>query len=283
MPSPFPGMDPYLEDPAIRPDFHHQFAGEISAILNGILPARYYAQTEMRTEVGIVGDDGYERRIIPDVTIQRRPSSMAPAATAVLAEPRQERSASILFGVPDEPLRHHNVEIRDAARGHALVTLLGIVSPSNKRPGPDRKAYLAKQREVLESDAGLVEIDLLASGETVVGVPSLVEPLERANERKRYLVTVSRAWKRHPEAEYEAFSFGLDEPLPCIGIPLREGETETLLDLQYAFNHTYDRGPYRRGAVDYDDPPEAPLTDDERQWVRERVGAAFPSRQENPS
>ena len=89
MPSPFPGMDPYLEAPDIWPDFHDALAGEIRGALNQTLPAPYYARLEMRPEVGIVEDGGYTRRIVPDVALVRRsphetaptdagPSTMAP-------------------------------------------------------------------------------------------------------------------------------------------------------------------------------------------------------------
>lgn len=64
---------------------------------------------------------------------------------------------------------HTFVEVRDPTHGHRLVTLLEIASPSNKRPGQDRKAYLRNQREVLDSDANLIELDLLRSGERLVG------------------------------------------------------------------------------------------------------------------
>jgi hypothetical protein len=57
MPSPFPGMDPYLEAPDIWPDFHDALAGEISSELNRTLPRPYYARLEMRPEVGIDGQE----------------------------------------------------------------------------------------------------------------------------------------------------------------------------------------------------------------------------------
>ncbi len=79
----------------------------------------------------------------------------------MLEGPRIASSPSFWLRLPNEPLRHHFVEIRDASRGHALVTLIEIASPSNKRPGPDRRAYEAKREEILDSDTSLVEIDLL--------------------------------------------------------------------------------------------------------------------------
>ena len=40
MPSPFPGMDPYLEAKGLWPDFHNALATEIRNELNGCCPAR---------------------------------------------------------------------------------------------------------------------------------------------------------------------------------------------------------------------------------------------------
>ncbi len=73
MPSPFPGMDPYLEAPDIWPDFHDAFASEIRALLNQTLPAPYYARLEMRPEIGVVEEDDNPRRVIPDIAVVRHP------------------------------------------------------------------------------------------------------------------------------------------------------------------------------------------------------------------
>ena len=280
MPSPFPGMDPYLEDPAIWPDFHHAFAGDIRAVLNTALPRPYYARLESRPEIGIVDEDDV-RAIVPDVAVVRlppRPShrSDQPGGLAVAEpRPRTEQTESVRVVVSGEPVRHHFVEVRDASRGHELVTLLEIVSPSNKRRGPDRKAYQAKQRDVLDSDANLIEIDLLSSGEPVVGSPAVLASFEASGRRDRYLVAVSRSWERSVRPEFELFPFGLRGQLPCISVPLRQNEAEVLLDLQYAFDRSYDTGPYALGAVDYGQSPPVPLSDEERAWILERVAAYF--------
>ena len=44
MPSPFPGMDPYLEASDIWPDFQHALAADIRGELNRVLPLPYYAR-----------------------------------------------------------------------------------------------------------------------------------------------------------------------------------------------------------------------------------------------
>ena len=85
--------------------------------------------------------------------------------------------------------------------------------------------------------------------------------------RPDYLATVSRAWERGFPYSLELFPTSLREPLPVIGVPLREGEPETPLDLQRAFLETYDDGPYRRGAIDYTRPPNPPLPEEHRDWA----------------
>ena len=45
MPSPFPGVDPYIESPALWSDFHNNLASEIQAQLNRRIQPRYYPAT----------------------------------------------------------------------------------------------------------------------------------------------------------------------------------------------------------------------------------------------
>ena len=47
MPSPFPGMDPYLEVPATWQGFHHRLADEIADRLNVSIGPKYYADLEI--------------------------------------------------------------------------------------------------------------------------------------------------------------------------------------------------------------------------------------------
>jgi Protein of unknown function (DUF4058) len=243
------------------------------AELNLLLPQPYYARLEVRPEVGIVDDAGTSRRIVPDVTVIRKASDTTTApATVTLSERRATISASVEVTIASEPLRHQVVEIRDASRGHKLITLIEIVSPSNKRAGVDRRAYLRKQREVLESDASLVEIDLLRSGEWLLPNAELEAYLLGLDPQPAYLVLVNRAWRRlGVEMAYQLFAVRVRDVLPCIAVPLREGEDEVMLDLQWIFNQAYDRGPYRRGAVDYEGDPEPPLAPDDMQWVYQRL------------
>jgi hypothetical protein len=247
--------------------------------LNNSLPEPYYARLEIRPEVGIVEDAGNTRRIVPDVAVVRRPQSATGAeSVAVLSAPRTSISKSVEVVVRSEPIRHAYVEIRDPTRGHALVTLIEIVSPPNKRRGPDRRAYQQKQTEVLESDASLIELDLLRSGERLLTDPEVQAYLAAVQPPPEYMVLVNRAWQRAGGVRaVQIFPLLLAEPLPVISVPLRQNLEEVPLDLQFAFARVYDSGPYRRGAVDYQQPPEPPLSGEQAAWAEHRLHEAFRS------
>lgn len=224
--SPFPGMDPYLEDPRIWADFHAHLVSRLSVALNQGLPRPYYAHLEMRSELAIE--------------------------------------------IQTEPFLHRFVEIRDSSHGHKLITLIEIMSPSNKRRGPDRDAYDEKREEILDSDASLIEIDFLRAGMRAIESPSLEKVMpDLGGESSSYFVLVNRGWRRTDRATtYQVFAVGLRDLLPCIPVPLKESDLEPVLDLQYVFNQVYEGGPYARGAVDYTEPPpDPPLGQDDAAWA----------------
>lgn len=253
MPSPFPGMDPYLEAPDVWPDFHNRLATIISAELNAILPAPYYARLEMRLELGVIVGGGGPQRIVPDVMVVTQPLAAVEATPAQL-QPRTVITDPMRVTVRMEPIRHYYVEVRDAARGHQLTTLLEIVSPSNKGPGPDRDAYERKQHEIITSNVSLIELDLLRTGQRILPHPELHRAITTA--KADYVVLINRASNRRAtSADYEIYPIQLHQTLPCIPIPLRSDEVDVPLDLQVMVNQAYDSGPYRR-IVSYREPPD---------------------------
>ena len=269
MPSPFPGMDPYLENPHLWQDFHHRFATTMSELLNQFLPGEFFAQMEQRLEVGIVDDGEYEsvRHYIPDVSINSAGWSGRGESTSLIAQPRATVSPSEDWDVEIKMHKHLFIEVREASGEHRLVTLIEIVSPSNKR-GKDRQAFIDKQNEIIASDASLVEIDLLRTGRRILPSEEIETRLARRAIHPDYLVLIGRAWDRSPSRQhYQLFPFTLRDTLPVIPIPLREGDAEPTLDLQYLFQRVYDGGPYRRGAVNYAKPPDPPLTEAELSWA----------------
>jgi Protein of unknown function (DUF4058) len=156
MPSPIPGMDPYLEDPAIFPDLHDSLITELRNAINAELPPPYYASSASRVWV-----EPSQRHVGPDVDVLRPEraggdAAVVPPGTATTARP------PVLVRVPLDEIRETYLDIYANPGGERLVTTIEVLSLSNKTSAGDGRAlYLQKQREVLRSQVNLVEIDLL--------------------------------------------------------------------------------------------------------------------------
>jgi len=250
MPSPFPGMDPYLESPEIWVDFHNRLAESISAELNKVLGQRYVARLSPRVVCEIV-ETGELKTLRPDVAVYRQPfeHETAPTVTTVLTAPVESRVAI------EEPVRLHSVEILEVGTMR-LVTAIEILSPANKRVGNKaREEYLEKRQDLLRSPAHLIEIDLLRGGERM--------PLETPVPKAAYYIVLSRRQRR---PVVEVWPIQLWEKLPTIPVPLLSPDPDVLLDLNAVVASVYERGAYDR-IIDYRQPPPPPLTDEEAQWL----------------
>lgn len=261
MPSPFPGMDPYLERPELWPGLHNRLIAGLDETLGPLVRPRYYVALEER----IYSEDPPELLLVgrPDLAVVRshagppdRASGSWGAATGVL---------EVEVPLADR-VRETYLELRAAQDGE-VVTVIEILSPSNKRPGEGRREYLRKRAAVLQSLTSLVEIDLLRIGDRM--------PLVQRWPTADYGVLVSRSWLR-PRAHLTGFT--LRDPLPAFPVPLREGEDEPSLDLGAVFMTVYDRASYDL-RIDYGRPPEPPLRDADASWAAALAG----QRSSNPA
>ena len=253
MPSPFPGMDPYLEHPLLWQDVHIRLASEISDQLAPRLRPRYIARLTRR-EILDEPDAEELRIMLPDVAVVRRaPVEPLPQleGTAVAIPPAPVTTTNVMM----LPFRQVSIEIRDAA-SNVLVTVIEILSPANKRPGTEaREAYLRKRRDILASTAHLLEIDLLRRGERVL--------LDPPPPPAAYYVILSRA-DRRPDAE--VWPIRLQDPLPVVPVPLLAPDPDVPLDLGAALRAIYDRAGYDLD-VDYRNAPFPPLEGEDAVWA----------------
>jgi Protein of unknown function (DUF4058) len=241
MPSPFPGMDPYLEG-SLWTTFHFAFGAEIVRQLAPRLRPRYLVLPVERFVLETVDDIAITANIYPDVAVAKSaretPAVYAPSATV---------SPLHLATVIPEAVPHVSIEIRDTAN-RQLVTAIEILSPTNKR-ADGRMEYLSKRRRILLSTAHLLEIDLLRQGQRL----PMRDPLPPAE----YFILLSRAENRPIT---EVWPLVLRDPLPAVPVPLLLGDSDVSLDLQHTFTATYELLGYDL-AIDYTRPPE-PLLDD---------------------
>lgn len=208
MPSPFPGMDPYLEG-SLWTTLHHSLGTEIVRHLAPKLRPRYIA-------------------------------------------------------LPVEVMASHewtavSIEIRDVQQ-RQLVTVIEILSPTNKR-GDEIREYVTKRQRLLLSPVHLLEIDLLREGQRV--------PMQQPLPDAPYFVLLSRAEKRPMP---DIWPVSLDQSLPLVPVPLLPGDDDSLLDLQAVFTAAYDVPGYDF-IIDYTQPPEIPLAEADAAWIDDHLRA----------
>lgn len=166
MGSPFPGMDPYLEDEKLWPEFHHHFVMCLYQLLLPNLVDRY------RARIG-------QRQYVTEQAL----------FTSVVREERHEEY----------------IEVRQRADGR-LVTMVDCVSPANKLTTVGREAYMNKRREGKQAGANLVEIDLVLQGKPTIDFSSeknlpdwdYIVTVTRAAQHERHEIYTATLQKRLP-------------------------------------------------------------------------------------
>ncbi len=259
MPSPFPGMDPWLESLLFFGGLHSSMIFLIKAALQARLPEPYYADTDDRVWI-----DYSLRYVEPDVNVLRRPLPTPRANGGAACVTRSQPIVVQQILVANDETRETFVNVytrRDDTE--RLVTSIEILSPANKAPGGQgRLQYEKKQLEVLESPTHLVEIDLLRGGRHATAVTH-----DRLRERAGdydYHVCVNQFDRRD---EYLIYPFRLPDRLPEIAVPLLPDDGAVPLDLQVLLDQAYDVGPYRR-RLDYAEmQPVPPLTPEQHEWA----------------
>lgn len=258
MPSPFPGMDPYLEHPGLWPDVHHMLISSYREMLAAQLRPKYLVAIEERTYILEECDVMAMLDVrIPDVEVSARLGwESAPCSPGneepELAVPEPVVATTWL----EEEVREAYLTIQDR-ESRRVITAIELLSPANKRPGSSgRRSYETKRREIYYSPTHLVEIDLLRGDRMVPRVPRKIGAHE-------YLVHVSRESMR-PRGEL--WGIRLPQRLPIIPIPLKDDDPDGRLDLQAALDSAYDRAQYDL-RIDYRKPPMPPLDEKLDAWA----------------
>lgn len=251
MPSPFPGMDPYLEHPSAWPNVHHRLITAIADSLAPPLLPKYQVLIEERV-YQTIGTDSLLVGI-PDTTVKRTQTTSAPRKTFVAVSNVQTQPIAVTLPMP-EKIRQGHLEVRDITTSE-VVTVIEVLSPTNKRPGEGRSQYETKRQKILGSSTHLVEIDLLRQWEPM--------PILSNGIQAHYRILVSQSHRR-PKADL--YAFNLSDPIPTFGLPLREEDQEPLVNLQDLFNGVYDRSGYGF-ALDYSREPVPHLSEVDAAWA----------------
>ncbi|MBV9390043.1 MAG: DUF4058 family protein [Chroococcidiopsidaceae cyanobacterium CP_BM_ER_R8_30] len=251
MRSPFPGMNPYLENSELWSEVHSRLIVAIADDLSEHISEKYRVAIEKRTYFS--GEDDSLLVGIPDVSVVgKQPEQSQSSATATLTPPIEPITVTLPMA---EEVQERYLEIREVATG-VVITAIEVLSPKNKRAGEGRQVYERKRNQVLASFTHLVEIDLLRGGQPL--------PILGAT-KSDYRIVVSWSDLR-PSAQLYAFS--VRQEIPSFPVPLKTGEEEPLLNLQGILERVYERGRYYL-AIDYTQPPQPPLTKEDTAWANE--------------
>lgn len=217
MASPFPGMDPYLEASGLWPEFHEHLVATLYQMLAPSLAEHYRLRTNLRR---------YEIEVVLFTSVNREPRS--------------------------EPF----MEIRQ--RGDSkLLTVIDVVSPTNKTSAVGRSNIMATRKETLRQGADYVEIDLVLDGQPILNLdPAGLPDCD-------YTLIVTRATQ--PD-RHHVYTTLLTKSLPRFRMPM--GGEHRDIDLQSAVVRAYEAGKFAH-RVDYAIDPAVPLDDDDRSWLRD--------------
>ncbi len=264
MPSPFPGMDPFVEAYGDWLDLHNRFTTYCCDFLNDRLPAGYAASVDTRLKLVHAEDGAVEGRMRPDTAVHRDPR--APLVPVSGDAHRDSGIATLEPQTLTLPIDFD--EVRESAvhivryPDRRLVTHVELLSPANKH-NPGRGEYLAKRVALInQQNVNVVEIDLLLGGERL----ETVEPLPPGD----YYAFVSRPPRR---PEVDVYAWTVRRALPPIPVPLLPPDADVSLDLALLAGQVHDRGRYRH-LLRYDQPPPAALSELDRAWAQDVAIAA---------
>ena len=255
MPSPFPGMNPYLENPRFWRAVHARLISTLDAAIREQLPPAFVTTVEERVYLSLT-ESAYPDALV----LQQRGESLAvptSSGNTLVAD------APLIVTEPTEEVSETFLEIRVPGSPEKVVASVEVLSPKNKsRESRGRDTYVAKQQTVLESGTHLVEIDLLRDGAYTLAAP----PAELSAIRTTpwdYGVCLHKAGAGRT---FCVWLSGVRERLPVFLIPLSGDYADIVIDLNAATQQVYDDGRFD-SRIDYAVDPVPPLPPTNARWA----------------
>ncbi|MCC7421309.1 MAG: DUF4058 family protein [Planctomycetaceae bacterium] len=258
MPSPFPGIDPFLESQEWE-DFHTSFLVTYREVLLTRLPLQYSAGVEKSVYLVCDEDDSVVGIRVPDAPIATGdPPTFAPTLSEAVAGGAAVIAKPTTLTLPT-PRKVRQTRLRILKKdSQQVVTVIELLFPWNKT-GEGRAEYLAKREDVLASDAHLVELDFLRGGRRL--------PTRESLPPADYYAFVC---SREQRPKVDVFSWSLREPLPSVPVPLANSDPDCRMPLQEVFTTTYERSGYQR-SLRYGEGLSPPLNEADLRWVSETL------------
>lgn len=244
---PFPGMNPWLENPALWKGVHQRLITALADLLAPQLEPRYFVAVETHTYISTSPTLPIQSRY-PDVSVLKISEAALPYASA----PATAMPVIVDLPLP-EPYEEPYLEVRLLPDGE-VVTVLELLSHTNKRAGDERRSYLQKREALIDSDVHFVEIDLLRAH----------QPMPYTEHRLAdYRIFIHR---REMRRKAHLYPFTVQQAVPTFPLPLLPGDQEPQVDLGALLHELYDRARYRL-VIDYSQPPTPSLNDEDAAWA----------------
>lgn len=274
----YPGINIHLnsllqDEPGGWVNFHSEFIIYLREHLDRVLPPGYFSRSEKSLQIeGFDPASGMEHHtpLKPDISLYRVPGwppaprgieTTLPTAIIPIADTLTEED--VLTGLV----------IYQAGEGGALgrpITRIEVLSPANKPGGSYHIPYLIKRGETLKSGLRLVEIDFLH--ETPPVIPVLPSYPKGETGAQPFTILVSDPRPTLEQGHTTVYSFGVDDVLPIVDIPLA-GADRVPVDLGQVYHHMYENVRFFRMVIDYsgDVTNIGRYTDSDQEKIRSRL------------
>jgi uncharacterized protein DUF4058 len=261
MPSPFPGMDPYLEEPSGWPGVHLRLIAVMSDVLTEQLAPHFFVSIEERVYITDPEDSESRQQIAPDLYLVERPSSgIFGSAEAKVVTPPTIIEPLPILEVHDRYLQIHDRKSRE------VVTIIEVLSPRNKAAqSRGRRQFMGKRSSIFSTHTHWIEIDLLRAGERP----------EEVVGKSDYYVLLRRG---DAGGQLAVWYVDIRDRLPTIAVPLRGSYPDAVLDLQEILATIYERARYADD-IDYTQLVSPPLRPADATWAAERARDWLAARQ----
>lgn len=255
MPNSFPGMNPYLENPQFWRPVHARLIAALDEAIREQLPPAFFTTMEERVYLSL------QESAYPDVLVLHTQEHSAPnlpsqAATLIADEP-------LTIVATQEEITETYLEIRLPGKPERVVAAIEVLSPKNKsRESRGRDVYVAKQKQILDSDTHLIEIDLLREGAYTLAAPYEEVALHHPTPW-HYGVCLHRA---QAGQIYQIWLSTVQTRQPIFPIPLTPDVPELVVDLNRVVAQVYDDGRFD-SRIDYRLEPLPPLAPPDAHWA----------------
>lgn len=233
-------------------DFHGPHITDLYRHINGkLLPIGYSAHVERSMQIRR-WDDAPTRPRSDIIIRDRDPQRGRQFAPSALAEPARSTVADFVLMAEDgeKPYRAIGIYRGERTPDNKPIAWLEILSPSNKRPGQDRRDYIAKRQKLLEEGVVFVEVDYLHEYPTTFHtLLDYTRADERDKARPYHIVTLDPRPDMWVGPAVNN-GFNVDDPIPDATIALLEDDQITI-EFGQVYQKSFEDSYYGEQFVDY--------------------------------